>query len=198
MSTAQEFVEPDCFYHVYNRAVGNELLFFRKENYIYFLEKYKKYLSPIVNTFAYCLIPNHFHFLIRIKPLRGFQTLAGVEPGKLVSRQFSHLFNSYAQAINKQQGRKGSLFKNRFKRIKVDDDTYLKQLILYIHLNPSNHGICESYRDWKYSSFSELINKQSGLLNCDEVINWFGGLDNFIYCHNIKFELDDEYSLEAD
>jgi len=67
MKNKKELLRPDAFYHVYNRANGNELLFKNSGNYTYFLKKYKKYIHPIGATFAYCLIPNHFHFLIQIK-----------------------------------------------------------------------------------------------------------------------------------
>lgn len=60
-------IEHDKFYHIYNQAVSTENIFREKENYMYFLKLYDKYIEPIAETFAWCLMPNHFHFLVRIK-----------------------------------------------------------------------------------------------------------------------------------
>jgi putative transposase len=122
---------PHQTYHVYNRAIGDELLFQSDENYRFFLKQYRKYIFSVADTFAYCLMPNHFHFLLRVKgdeqlllsfiakavgrklTKLGFKNLSEMEQEDLlslfVSNQFSHLFNSYSQAYNKQQSRKGSL-----------------------------------------------------------------------------------------
>lgn len=67
MQNKKKQLIPEYYYHVYNRANGNELLFLNDENYRFFLQKYFEYISPIANTFCYCLMPNHFHFLIQIK-----------------------------------------------------------------------------------------------------------------------------------
>jgi putative transposase len=52
------------YYHLFNHAIGSDNLFKEKENYLYFLRKYGIYISPVCQTYAYCLMPNHFHFLI--------------------------------------------------------------------------------------------------------------------------------------
>jgi len=60
-------MESDKFYHIYNRTNNKELLFKDEENYRYFLSLFQKYISPIAHVYAYCLIPNHFHFVLQIK-----------------------------------------------------------------------------------------------------------------------------------
>jgi REP element-mobilizing transposase RayT len=55
-------------YHVFNRATGNEKLFKSDENYKYFLKKYLHHISPVADTLSWCLLPNHFHIKICIKP----------------------------------------------------------------------------------------------------------------------------------
>jgi REP element-mobilizing transposase RayT len=60
-------LEAEGYYHVFNRANGNEIIFRSTENYAFFLRQYLKYIHPFVDTFCYCLMPNHFHFLIQIK-----------------------------------------------------------------------------------------------------------------------------------
>lgn len=67
MGFAGDFFESGKIYHIYSTAIGNELLFLSDENYKYFLKRYDDYCSDIFETLAYCLIPNHFHFLVKIK-----------------------------------------------------------------------------------------------------------------------------------
>ena len=202
MATNQDIFEPEYFYHIYNKTVGNELLFTKKANYVFFLEKYKKYLIPVVNTYAYCLMNNHFHFLIQIKEekiLKKFETHVVFENtnfSNIISKQFSHFFNSYVQAFNKQEDRKGSLLKNRFKRVRVTDEGYLKKLILYIHLNPIHHSISASFEEWKYSSYKSILSKNHTNLCRKEVIDLFENLENFRFCHYKDLDMDDKYILE--
>lgn len=185
-------LESNKIYHVYNRANGNEKIFTDNGNYIFFLEKYRMYIGPIADTFCYCLMPNHFHFLIRIKNkqqlelCQGFETLTELNEEKLsalLSRRFSHLFNSYAQAINKQRGRKGSLFMRPFKRKSVDDEIYLRKLVHYIHYNPVEAGLSAKPEEWKYSSYHTILSQSSSLVLQKEVVDWFEDKENFIHCH---------------
>jgi putative transposase len=94
------------------------------------------YLSPVVETYAYCLLGNHFHLLIRISDLTTFEKLSNL-PGKtvhdIVSHQFRKFFQSYAMAFNKQHDRTGTLFQTPFKRAHVNNDRYFTQLICYIY-----------------------------------------------------------------
>jgi len=185
-------LEPDNYYHIYNHAVGQDNLFNKKENYHFFLEKYASYINPVADTFAYCLLPNHFHFLVRIKEeieieeclkvkkdLTGFQNLSG-----LISKQFSNLFNSYSKSFNRQQYRKGALFERPFKRRKIDNEKYLKNIIHYIHYNPVHHEFTDDLKEWKYSSYNSFFTKKKSLLKREEVIEWFDNLENFIFIHN--------------
>lgn len=178
---------PEVTYHIYNRANGNERLFMSTENYRYFLQKYREHISPIAHTFCYCLMPNHFHILIRIKreeELRALEAFPKFETlEKLLSKQFSNFFSAYTQAFNKHYKRKGSLFMKNFKRKAVRDEAYLKKLVRYIHHNPVEARLCAKPEDWKHSSYALLLNGKTLLPERDELIRWFGDLDNFIYCH---------------
>ena len=132
------------YYHIYNRGINSCDLFTEEDNYSYFLSLYDKFINPIADTFAWVLMPNHFHLLIRIKEaneidLTGFQNLSGLKPPH---QYFSNLFNAYTKAINKRNKRHGSLFERPFKRKLIKDEDYLKQLVLYIHNNPVHHGFC--------------------------------------------------------
>ena len=113
-------------YHIVSRATGSEKLFTEPENYRFFLQRFDKYISPVADVFAYALLPNHFHFLVEIKP---YKILKDIHENKtklkvaqfvtkenniwqpeFVMQQFSNLLNSYTKSFNKRNGRKGALF----------------------------------------------------------------------------------------
>ncbi|MFL5730062.1 MAG: transposase, partial [Cytophagaceae bacterium] len=114
------------YYHLFNHAVGKDNLFVERENYLYFLKKFGEYADPICQTYSYCLMPNHFHFLVRIRDekelLLFYRTLKKevqkeeVDLSKVVMQRFSNLFNAYAKAFNKKYRRRGSLFIDYLKR----------------------------------------------------------------------------------
>ncbi len=172
--------KPNYFYHIYTRGVNGVNLFYREKNYGYFLQKFDKYLSPFVEVFAYCLMPNHFHFLIRIKTadqnLTGFKNLLGLNK---VQDQIRLLLMSYSKAINKQQERTGSLFERPFKRKEVNNLKYLKNLTHYIHSNPKHHGFVEKLEEWSYSSYNRMLLEKPSKLKKKEVLDWFGGREDY-------------------
>ena len=185
------------YYHIYNRGIDSCNLFKETDNYEYFLSLYDKYISPLADTFAWVLMPNHFHFLIRLKeesevvaftpdrvsnPVRGKTSLA--------SLQFSKLFNSYAQAFNKRTGRHGSLFERPFKRKIIENEWYLKQVILYIHNNPVHHRFCSHPMEYPWSSYLTCVSIKPTKLNRDRVIGWFDDQANFKYVHDQKAQVE--------
>ncbi len=157
MQNQKAILSPEGTCHIYNRANGDGRLFLSEENYRHFLRKYDMYIFPIVDTYCYCLMPNHFHFLVRIKEekkleeiilekiKKGSKTLEGLDKQQaiysFVSKQFSNLFNAYSQAFNKQHNRKGNLFMHTFKRKLITDDGYFRKLVHYIHYNPVKAGL---------------------------------------------------------
>jgi len=180
---------PEGTYHVYNRANGSERIFLTEENYRFFMEKFNLYIQPFAEVYCYCLMPNHFHFLLRIKSEKLISAeLAQKEINsnnleKLISKQFSKLFSCYTQALNKQTGRKGSLFMKNFKRKRVMFDSYFRNLVFYIHHNPLESGICESLEDYPYSSYDAIIHNIGDFVLRDELISYFEGLENFKKFH---------------
>lgn len=166
-----ESLKKDKYYHIYNRGINGTNIFNSDRNRAYFLQLYKKYLDEKVSTFAYCLLKNHYHFAVRID----------ADP-KEVIRSFSNLFNAYAKAFNKAENRTGSLFEKHFKRIELDSEKYLQQLILYIHRNPQEHfGI--SYQEFEFSSFQEIKKSNSNIVNHQETLTLFGGKENYLAVH---------------
>lgn len=116
MKPLQIHLEQDKFYHIFNRGNNGDNMFYKPENYRFFLRRLDEYLSPYIEVFAFCLLPNHFHLLVRIKKLEFNSGTASrkalhLEDAKLlkttdpVSQAFHRLFTSYSKAINKQEGR---------------------------------------------------------------------------------------------
>ncbi len=189
-----EQLEHGQFYHIYNHAVGGRDLFRDANNYEYFLELYDKYISSIAETYAWVLMKNHFHLLVRIKeesevvdsftPDRVQNPVRGNNP----TLQFSKLFNSYAQAYNKYHETRGALFERPFKRKLIDNNEYLYQVVLYIHNNPVHHGFCEHPLEYPWSSYLTCTSIKPTKLKRKSVIEWFDDQANFITAHEQKIE----------
>lgn len=183
---------PNQVYHIFNRAIGNEKLFKEDKNYFFFLQKYKQHIFPVADTFGYCLLPNHFHFLIRIKQeekiVAHYLSSKKKEPqlellSEFIMERFGNLFNSYAKAFNKEYSRMGNLFMDTMKRVEVENDAQFGTEVFYVHKNPVHHQYCEKIEDWKWSSYHSLLSNSHTLLLREELIDWFGNREKFINFH---------------
>ncbi|MDZ7658247.1 hypothetical protein [Fodinibius sp.] len=207
MGNNREPFEPNTVYHVYNHGNAEDNIFREDTNYGFFLKRYRKYIPPIADTYAYCLMPNHFHFMVRIKSEEALVTFVKEKyPNKdpqsnknpqglrnpeglskklsnLISHQFGTLFNSYTKSYNKFYDRRGSLFQNTFKRKSLTSNAYYIHLICYIHKNPIHHSFVDKIEDWPYSSYHSLLSKQPTKLKRKKALEWFGGRENFIQAH---------------
>ncbi|WP_075343026.1 transposase [Tenacibaculum agarivorans] len=181
-----EKIEKETYYHIYNKGNNGENIFIDEMNYSYFLNLMKKYIVPVAEIYSYCLLKNHFHLLVRMK---------NIEDEKIISKSFSNFFNSYSKSINKKYGRTGSLFTDRFKRIKVKDEKYLRKLIVYINLNPIYHKFVNDLNEYKHSSFLALVSSKKTLLERKEVVTLFDDRENFIF-HLCKKKLDFDEKLK--
>lgn len=189
-------LEAGKYYHIINKGNNGDNLFYHSKNYYYFLQKYAELLCEYVETCCYCLLPNHFHLLVRVRsdnPL-----INARNDGQVVSNQFRRFFLGYAQAINKQEGRTGSLFQKNFKRLLIDNDNYLHNVVFYIHLNPRKHGIDLDFRNYLYSSYQSLLCNRPTKLKRDEVIAWFGTAEKFVKAHNAQYFDIEDVEFEED
>jgi putative transposase len=177
--------ESDKFYHIVNHAVGNENLFRIEDNYRYFLERYTHHTSLVFETYAYCLMPNHFHLLVRVKPIKDFSQNDKFKGDvhKFVMQKISNLLNGYAKAYNKLFDRKGALFIDYTKRFLIDSDHYFTAAVSYIHQNPIHHGFVSNLNDWYYSSYHAHLSDKNTKLKRAEVIDWFGNQTEFKRFH---------------
>lgn len=185
-------LEKGKYYHIYNRGNNGIDIFFDVDSYYHFLRLYDKYVTPIAETFAWCLLKNHFHVLVYIKledeiDLSKLE-YSTVEKPKIIdaSKQFGHLFNAYTQAINKKFNRTGSLFEKPFERKVVESDKYFQNLIFYIHNNPVFHRFTDRISDYPWSSFETILSDKPTRLRREQVITIFETRENFIDYHSQK------------
>jgi putative transposase len=165
-------LHPYQVYHLYNRGINRQRLFYEQRNYPFFLEKIRKYITPHCDLLAYCLLPNHFHLLLQaneqtILPFHratNSDSVMQAHSGIQMST-FSHgmqlLLSSYAKAINKGHKRAGSLFtqNTHAKRTSGEDYRidYTLWCFLYIHNNPVAAGLVQSPEMWPFSSYREYL-----------------------------------------
>ncbi|HEX7904548.1 MAG TPA: hypothetical protein VF487_11765 [Chitinophagaceae bacterium] len=203
-------------YHIYNRTNNQEKLFLSDENRYFFLKRYKEYLSLYLDTFCWCLLPNHFHFLIRVISLKDITAAIQNKPfsdrsltekrflekeitlSELIEQGFKRFFQSYSLAFNKMYTRKGNLFYKPFKRVAIDKQSHFTQAIIYIHASPVKHGICKDFTTYEWSSWRSLLSGRETNLLRDEVLNWFGDKARFINAHQemIEYYIESDISIE--
>lgn len=156
--------------HLYNRGARQLFIFREPENYLYLLRRAKHYLAETsVTLITYCLMPNHYHFLLRQD---------GAEPaGAFVQK----LFNSYSKAYNKMYGHTGTLFERRYLAKPVTEQTHLRHLCRYIHANPVKDGFVTEPLDWPYSNYAEWVGQRSGsLVDQAFITEYFGTPERYL------------------
>ncbi|MCP4167933.1 MAG: hypothetical protein GY759_18850 [Chloroflexi bacterium] len=178
-----------AFYHIYSQGNNGETLFRQQRNYRYFLHLYAHHMTPVVFTYAYCLLPNHFHFFIRTKTAEE-QIRKGKEP-RQPSKHVSNLLNAYSRAFNNMFQRSGALFKRPFGRKPVGSPAHFNNLIVYIHRNAQHHGLIEDFRDWPFSSYSAFTTENPSRLQRSEVLAWFDSRATLVDAHTVDVIADD-------
>jgi putative transposase len=147
---AEDF-EEGKYYHIYNHAVSESLLFRNDEDYIHFLKLMSKFFNHTdFSILSYCLMPNHYHFLMQQKkdiPLFIY---------------FNKLCHEYSLYYNKKYEIKGTIFRSKLQHIMINNDAYLGYLCSYIHLNPVKAGLTSMPENWNWSNYSEWIGEKTG------------------------------------
>ena len=175
-NSVKEFVEGG-YYHVYNRGVNKNDIFLDHKDYYNFLWLVREYLLPDhpnpkrprrirhgvgkeVRILCYCLMPNHFHFLIKQISLDG------------VTKLLRRICTDYVTYFNHRHNRSGTLFQGTYKAASVESDEYLMQVSSYIHRNPLDIG--RKIDEYEYSSFQNYLGKRNNsLLDTDEILSLF-------------------------
>lgn len=151
------------YFHVYNRGVAKGKIFFSDRNYRYFIRRINEaFEEDYLEIIAYCLMPNHFHFIFFQKRPLG------------ISDFIKAVCNGYVKAINKERQRSGHLFEGKYKIKKIDSNEYILHLSRYIHLNPVRAKLVSKPDEWLFSSYKEYIGSmKSGNISPDIILKQF-------------------------
>ena len=183
------------YYHIFNRGINGQYIFIQERNYFYFLKLIDKFLNQYTSVLAYCLLPKHFHLVVKLNekiripsPQKDEFPSSPINDqiaiGKFISNQFRRLFITYSMAINKQENRTGSLFEKNFKRLEITENEYLLYTIFYTHFNPEKHFITQNFRTYQFSSYHVIINENPTNVNRDLVFDIFNGKKEFKDYHS--------------
>jgi len=182
-------------YHIYNRGNNKQRIFFNSDNYIYFLEKTRKFILPVCDMLAYCLMPNHFHFLINADDRTVCSKRIGAQDRNVLSEGIRNLLQTYSKGINKQNNSTGSLFQQNTvaKPIVKGSKLYDQICFHYIHQNPVKANLVKRMEDWAYSSFKDYCDlAQASLCNRNLAIQRLDlNMDRF-YQDSYKIINDDD------
>lgn len=189
----------DGLYHIYNRSNDGELLFHSDANRYYFLKRLDHFLSPYLDVYAWNLLPNHFHLVVRVKhkaeicrhltdknllTASEMSFLKNMDVNKLIYVAFKRFFTSYAMAFNKLHNRKGNLFHRRFKRVYIEDNHQLTQVLIYVHTNAQKHGLTRHFTHHKWTSYHSILSSKSTKIPRHKILEWFGGEKEFLKVHS--------------
>lgn len=184
---------PGNTYHLFSRAIGDDKIFVCDENYRFFLAKLKGYTNCVCTLYAYTLIPNHFHLLVKIHTndqlIRCYEDTYDVDYhvmnhdlSAFVMKKFSNFLNCYAKSFNSIYDRKGSLFIHRMCRTRITKESGFYKVLWYIHKNAVHHGLANEVGEWRYDSFNAILNEDHSNVS-DEILKWFGGKREYIQFH---------------
>jgi putative transposase len=166
-------------YHIYNRGVNKQTIFFTDSNYEYFIYKMANYFRDKAAIFAYCLMPNHFHLLIQISS------------EDFIRKALQPFLITYTRSVNIDQERIGPLFQGRYQANLINDDAYLLDCLKYIHLNPVKAGLVTTLRDWKYSSYRDYLTlNNKSFVEVFNVMKFFDSIQEFIEFSESEIEGD--------
>ncbi len=183
-------MEPGQIYHVYNHANGFENLFNDDQDYELFLNRIIKHTTSVATYFSYCLMPNHFHFLLETKPEEEIQKImTGTHFEKKISRSFANAFSGFSLKMNKKYSRMGSLFKQNLKSRLISDEIDFCSTSRYIHSNPVHHDFVTNMDEWKYSSYNLILENSTTWIDISGVLEYFGNIHEFIKYHKQPIEL---------
>jgi len=200
-------LEKDYIYHIYNQGNNKQKIFFNRDNYLFFLRKIKIHILPYADVLAWCLMPSHFHFMVLVKESQRLTQSEALTKGVSNSQSLNSsqtltdmtlneslgiMLRSYTRAINKQEKRTGSLFKEHTKaecincpngitpsfyntnsgtqiQISTPEKQYPQICFNYIHQNPVKAKMVKKSNDWEFSSAMDYADLRDGKIINKEV-----------------------------
>jgi len=195
--------EPGHIYHVYNRGNNKIKIFFTPANYLYLLQKIRNEWLMVADLLAYCLMPNHFHFMLHAKT-EGCDFINQLgQPSHLqvLSKTIGKTLSSYTQAINIQNNSLGTLFQKKTKakcltKSSLIGSNYSKQDYLtncfhYVHHNPMKARIITDLKDWPYSSWPDYYGFRNGTLCNKDLFMARSGFTRNDFNPNLNVNIDE-------
>ncbi len=194
----------DSHYHLVFKCHGDLLLFKTNENKHYFLRRFTFFLSQYIDCWAWCLLDNHAHMIIKVRSATDIEPAINLLPeadrtismkrwiteidnekrfNELMERQFGRFMVSYTNSYNKFFKRAGGLFQSPFRRSLIKDEAHLQQAIIYVHANPQRHGLIKDFRFYSFSSYQDIVLGNPSFVNISGVIDFFGGRKKLIELH---------------
>jgi putative transposase len=158
--------QPHNLYHVYNRGNNKQPIFLNNNDYLSFIEYTRKFILPFADILAWCLMPNHFHYLVNTNE----QSVTERKSGGLLLQQLTYgikqLLSSYTKSFNARNERTGNLFQHKTKAKNLAEGTinYSKTAFYYIHQNPWTSGLVTRIGDWPYSSYAAFTGNSTANL----------------------------------
>ena len=172
-------LKPNAFYHIYLSGEYPQTLFPSDRDYQRFLQLYVAHITPVADTYAYCLLPNHFHFFVRVRTLR--EQVRAWLTAKKAGNEFQPAYPDNALS---------RLFANFTEQdqptltiVEVSQRQQFAPLIRYIHQNPALHGYCDNFREWHWSSYKALLTNQPTRIPVQIVMRWFHSAEWFEELH---------------
>lgn len=190
-------IQKDQLYHIYNQGNNRQIIFKEDDDYFEFLNRFKKNVNPYCKVVSYCLMPNHFHFLINTSNKSILPVKLGTVDSTQLANGFRLLCSGYANNFNKKYGRSGSLFrqKTKAKELERKDENYPFNCFHYIHQNPIRSGLCERMEDWEFSSFNNYYkSKTESFLAKDLAFDLIGVSQDDFY--NESYQVIEDYKIK--
>lgn len=190
------YFEKGHLYHIYNQGNNHHRIFFREENYLFFIEKMRVHLLPHCHILAWCLLPNHFHWMVKVNEVEVLPPASsqGLTSSQTLNESIGVMLRSYTRAINKQQSYTGTLFRKATKAQCLDEPAgitpsyyntrqgtavhsnhpakwYPLACFNYIHQNPVKARLVSNAEDWTFSSYRDVVGLLNGTLINRKLVN---------------------------
>ncbi|MEO6253353.1 MAG: hypothetical protein ABIO79_08620 [Ferruginibacter sp.] len=195
---------PGAFYHIVCKSIDGVPLFTAEKDYLVFKERFKQFTADFFEVWSYNLIPNHTHHIVKVIPTEVIIQVISSLPvqqqtkamalfiadskndivfDEMIERQMNSFLVSYANYCNNKRNRKGGIFQKPFKRIRIEDDAHLQQAIIYTNANAQKHNLVTDFKKYPHSSYTGTVTGNNIFIMIKNVLDFFGGLDNFINIH---------------